>query len=49
MSCNCNDIYPDMDMKRWSVCQSLDILTNYYTKAEVDEKKAESLKEVDKA
>ena len=38
MSCNCNDIYPDMDMKRWSVCQSLDILTNYYTKAEVDEK-----------
>lgn len=38
MSCNCNDIYPSQDMERWSVCQSLDILTNYYTKAEVDEK-----------
>lgn len=38
MSCNCNNIYPSQDMERWSVCQSLDILTNYYTKAEVDEK-----------
>lgn len=38
MSCNCNNIYPETDMKRWSVCQSLDILTNYYTKSEIDEK-----------
>lgn len=38
MSCNCNDIFYEEDLKRWSVCQSLDILTNYYTKAEVDEK-----------
>lgn len=38
MICNCVNIYPDEDLKKWSVCQSFDILENYYTKKEVDEK-----------
>lgn len=41
MSCNCNNIYPNEDLKRWSVCQSIDILENYYTKGEVDAKIAD--------
>lgn len=36
--CN-NDIYPDMDLKRWSVCDTTVLANadNYYTKNEVDD------------
>lgn len=34
----CNTIYPDESLRIWSVCQSIDILTNYYTKQQIDEK-----------
>ena len=34
----CNTIYPDESLRRWEVCQSIDILTNYYTKQQIDEK-----------
>ena len=40
MKC-CNDIYPSLDMVRWSVCQSMDIkspdMSDYYNKEETDE------------
>lgn len=40
MKC-CNDIYPTLDLARWSVCQSMDIkspdLSDYYNKEETDE------------
>lgn len=47
MSCNCNNIYPNEDLNRWSVCQSIDILENYYTKGEVDAKIADIEVDVD--
>lgn len=40
MSC-CNNIYPELDLVRWSVCQSMDIkspdMSDYYNKEETDE------------
>lgn len=40
MKC-CNDIYPTLDLVRWSVCQSMDIkspdMSDYYNKEETDE------------
>lgn len=40
MKC-CNDIYPSLDLVRWSVCQSMDIkspdMSDYYNKEETDE------------
>ena len=47
MICNCVNIYPDEDLKKWSVCQSFDILENYYTKGEVDAKIADIQVDVD--
>lgn len=34
MSCNCNNIFPDEDLRRWETSCSVP----YYTKAEIDEK-----------
>ena len=36
----CNNLYPEMDMKRWESCPSTMLANadNYYTKAQVDEK-----------
>lgn len=39
MSC-CNNIYPELDLKRWESCDSVELANadNYYTKSEIDEK-----------
>lgn len=39
MNCNCEDLYPDNDMRRWESCPSslIEDANNYYTKHQVDE------------